>query len=43
MKGLVPEDEVSALAPTWQCEVIELQVPQLDEQRHLLILEKIKA
>lgn len=43
MKGLVPEDEVSALAPAWQCEVIELQVPQLDEQRHLLILEKIKA
>ena len=43
MKGLVPEDEVSALASAWQCEVIELQVPQLDEQRHLLILEKIKA
>lgn len=43
MKGLVPEDEVSALAADWQCDVIELQVPHLDEQRHLLILEKIKA
>ncbi len=41
MKGLVPEDEIAALAETWQCQIIELSVPRLDEQRHLLVLKNI--
>lgn len=41
MKGLVPQEEIDALAGQWQCETIALTVPHLDEQRHLLILKPI--
>ncbi|TCM63719.1 16S rRNA m(7)G-527 methyltransferase [Acinetobacter calcoaceticus] len=42
MKGLVPHDEIAALKDQWQCKIIELSVPRLDEQRHLLVLKNIK-
>ncbi|MCK4080579.1 MULTISPECIES: 16S rRNA (guanine(527)-N(7))-methyltransferase RsmG [Acinetobacter] len=41
MKGLVPHEEVAALAENFSCQIIELQVPRLDEQRHLLLLKRI--
>ena len=41
MKGLVPEDEVEQLKAQFSCEIIELRVPRLDEQRHLLLLKQI--
>ena len=41
MKGLVPADEVAALKDQFSCEIIELEVPRLDEQRHLLLLKRI--
>ncbi|MFC3901976.1 16S rRNA (guanine527-N7)-methyltransferase [Acinetobacter marinus] len=39
MKGVVPNDELDQLAD-WQQQVIALRVPNLDEQRHLIILKK---
>lgn len=41
MKGLIPEDEVTQLKDQFNCEIIELHVPRLDEQRHLLLLKQI--
>jgi 16S rRNA (guanine527-N7)-methyltransferase len=41
MKGLIPADEVDALKDQFSCEIIELTVPRLDEQRHLLLLKHI--
>lgn len=41
MKGLIPEEEVVALKNEFSCEIIELAVPRLDEQRHLLLLKRI--
>ena len=41
MKGLIPADEVEALKDEFSCEIIELEVPRLDEQRHLLLLKRI--
>ncbi|MFW1858420.1 16S rRNA (guanine(527)-N(7))-methyltransferase RsmG [Acinetobacter defluvii] len=41
MKGLIPEDEVAQLKNQFNCEIIELHVPRLDEQRHLLLLKQI--
>lgn len=41
MKGLIPEDEVEQLKNQFSCEIIELRVPRLDEQRHLLLLKQI--
>ena len=41
MKGLIPQDEIEALKDQYSCEVIELHVPRLDEQRHLLLLKHI--
>lgn len=41
MKGLIPEDEVAQLKDQFNCEIIELHVPRLDEQRHLLLLKQI--
>ncbi|PSD38554.1 16S rRNA (guanine(527)-N(7))-methyltransferase RsmG [Acinetobacter radioresistens] len=41
MKGLVPHEEVATLAENFSCQIIELQVPRLDEQRHLLLLKRI--
>ncbi|OTG86077.1 16S rRNA (guanine(527)-N(7))-methyltransferase RsmG [Acinetobacter sp. ANC 4558] len=41
MKGLIPEEEVFALKDQFSCEVVALKVPQLNEQRHLLLLKQI--
>ncbi|MCO8045484.1 16S rRNA (guanine(527)-N(7))-methyltransferase RsmG [Acinetobacter bohemicus] len=41
MKGLIPADEVDALKDEFCCQIIELKVPRLDEQRHLLLLKHI--
>ena len=41
MKGLVPQEEVQALGTEFSCQVMELRVPRLDEQRHLLLLKRI--
>ncbi|MBK0063029.1 MULTISPECIES: 16S rRNA (guanine(527)-N(7))-methyltransferase RsmG [unclassified Acinetobacter] len=43
MKGLVPAEEMQQLENEFSCQVIELQVPRLDEQRHLLLLEQKQA
>lgn len=41
MKGILPQDEIAALAATWHVvESPRLQVPGLDAERHLLILER---
>ncbi|PCO29918.1 16S rRNA (guanine(527)-N(7))-methyltransferase RsmG, partial [Escherichia coli] len=37
MKGVVPEQELETL-PQYKQEVIALQVPNLNEQRHLILL-----
>jgi 16S rRNA (guanine527-N7)-methyltransferase len=39
MKGLIPSDEMANL-DQWQQETIELVVPSLNEQRHLILLTK---
>ena len=41
MKGLIPAEEVEAVKDEFSCEIIELEVPRLDEQRHLLLLKRI--
>lgn len=41
MKGLIPADEIEPLKDEFSCEIIELEVPRLDEQRHLLLLKRI--
>ena len=41
MKGLIPAEEVEAVKDEFSCEIIELKVPRLDEQRHLLLLKRI--
>lgn len=41
MKGLVPHDEVEAFKNEFNCDIIALKVPRLDEQRHLLLLKRI--
>lgn len=40
MKGVVPHEEMGALEATYQQQVIALNVPHLDEQRHLIVLQK---
>lgn len=41
MKGLLPEDEISRLPPGWTLvESAALNVPGLDVQRHLLVIER---
>lgn len=42
MKGLVPTDELEHIKDQYSCKVIELRVPRLDEQRHLLLLQRIQ-
>ncbi|WP_151868189.1 16S rRNA (guanine(527)-N(7))-methyltransferase RsmG [Acinetobacter soli] len=42
MKGLVPTEEADQLKTEFSCQVIELRVPRLDEQRHLLLLQQLK-
>ena len=41
MKGLIPQDEIDAIKDKFSCNIIELSVPRLDEQRHLLLLKRI--
>lgn len=41
MKGLIPSEEVDAFKDQFSCDIIELSVPRLDEQRHLLLLKRI--
>lgn len=41
MKGLVPTEEIEALKTQYSCDIIALEVPRLDEQRHLLLLQRI--
>lgn len=41
MKGLVPSDEIEHHKNEFSCDVLELHVPRLDEQRHLLLLKQI--
>ena len=41
MKGLIPQDEVEQIKAQFSCDIIELKVPRLDEQRHLLLLKQI--
>ena len=41
MKGLVPTDEIELYKNQFSCKIIELKVPRLDEQRHLLLLKQI--
>lgn len=43
MKGLVPAEEIEQLKNQFSCQIIELRVPHLDEQRHLLLLEQLKS
>ncbi|MDB0119258.1 16S rRNA (guanine(527)-N(7))-methyltransferase RsmG, partial [Acinetobacter baumannii] len=40
MKGLIPVEEMEELKQEFSCKVIELHVPRLDEQRHLLLLQR---
>lgn len=41
MKGVVPRDEIAALGGGWSvAEILPLQVPLLDAERHLLLLER---
>ncbi|MEB3766660.1 16S rRNA (guanine(527)-N(7))-methyltransferase RsmG [Acinetobacter sp. MD2] len=41
MKGVIPTDELETLKSTYLNQIIELRVPHLNEQRHLVILNKI--
>lgn len=41
MKGLIPTDELDQLNDQYQSQIVELKVPRLDEQRHLLLLQRI--
>ena len=40
MKGLIPNEEVTEYSKEFKTQIIELKVPRLDEQRHLLLLEQ---
>ncbi len=41
MKGLIPVEEIEQLKNELSCDIVELHVPRLDEQRHLLLLKQI--
>ncbi|MBP6113160.1 MAG: 16S rRNA (guanine(527)-N(7))-methyltransferase RsmG [Acinetobacter sp.] len=41
MKGLIPSEEIELHKNEFSCDIIELKVPCLDEQRHLLLLKQI--
>ena len=44
MKGVVPRDEIAALGDGWSvAEILPLEVPLLDAERHLLLLERRAA
>lgn len=39
MKGVIPHDEIEQLQH-FQCDILPLDVPDLDEQRHLILLKQ---
>lgn len=42
MKGVWPADEIAALPPAWTlCESLRVEVPALDAERHLLLLQRL--
>lgn len=41
MKGLIPAEEIEQLKSEFSCDIVALNVPRLDEQRHLLLLKQI--
>ena len=42
MKGLRPEDEISRVPPGWAVvDCTRLNVPEMDAQRHLLVIERV--
>lgn len=41
MKGVLPTDEIAQLQSNWQIQATELNVPFLDEERHLIRLVKL--
>ncbi len=43
MKGRVPDDEIRALPRRWKSQVIPLQVPGLEAERHLVIVERARG
>lgn len=43
LKGLVPDDEIAQLPEEYQVEeIVKLQVPQLDGERHLVTIKPVK-
>ncbi|MFT4020716.1 MAG: 16S rRNA (guanine(527)-N(7))-methyltransferase RsmG [Acinetobacter sp.] len=42
MKGLVPHDEIEDLKTHFSSDIVPLNVPHLDEQRHLIVMKKMK-
>ncbi len=40
MNGRAPDDEIKDLPRGWQAEVIRLQVPGLDAERHLVVISR---
>jgi 16S rRNA (guanine527-N7)-methyltransferase len=43
MKGRLPEDELRALPRGWRADVIDLVVPGLDAERHLVVISRQRA
>lgn len=41
MKGVLPTEEIDSLNNNWAIQHSKLNVPNLDEERHLIILQKI--
>lgn len=41
MKGVVPTEELDVLKQSYSSRIVELHVPHLNEQRHLIVLKKI--
>lgn len=40
LKGKVPDDEIAALQPDWMAAVHPVRVPELDAQRHIVVLTR---
>jgi 16S rRNA (guanine527-N7)-methyltransferase len=41
MKGLIPTEEVEAFKASFNIDIVALQVPRLDEQRHLILMKQL--